>query len=74
MTSEQRARDIVSAVLDMCGVELVEKRPQLEKFIAEQLDDVQRRAAEKAVAVYRQKSTEASDKVLTEPALPSHSK
>ena len=74
MTSEQRASNIVSAVLDMCGVELVEKRPQLERFIAEQLDDVQRRAAEKAVAVYRQKSTEASDKVLTETALPSHSK
>jgi hypothetical protein len=72
MTSEQRAHDIVSTILDMCGVELVEKRPQLETFIARQLDEVQRRAAEKAVAVYRQKSTEASDKVLTETVLRSH--
>ena len=66
MTSEQRAHDIVSAVLDMCGVELVDKRPSLEAFITGHLDEVERRAAEKAVAVYRQKTTEASDKVLRE--------
>jgi len=71
MTSEQRAHDIVSAVLDMCGVELVDKRPSLEAFITGHLDEVERRAAEKAVAVYRQKTTEAGDKVLTDIVLPS---
>jgi hypothetical protein len=72
MTSEERAPEIVSAVLEMCGVQLVDRRPQLEALIAGHLDDVERRAAEKAVGVYRQKATEASDKVLTDTAPHSH--
>jgi hypothetical protein len=69
MTSEQRAHEIVSAVLDMCGVQLVERRHQLDAFVAGHLDDVGRRAAEKAVTVYRQKTAEASQEILTETAL-----
>lgn len=66
MTVKERARVIVSAVLDMCGVEPVEHRAKLEAFIAEQLEEVEQKAAEKAVGVYRQKTAEAGEKVLTE--------
>jgi hypothetical protein len=72
MTSEERVHEIVSAVLDTCGIQLVDKRPQLEVLIAGHLDDVERRAAEKAVGIYRQKATEASDKVLTDAVPQSH--
>jgi hypothetical protein len=66
MTITERAGEIVSAVLDMCGVDLIEKRAQLEAFVTEHLEEVERRAAEKAVDVYRQKTAEAGEKVLTE--------
>jgi hypothetical protein len=67
MTSDERAREIVSAVLDMCGVSVSEQHlPQLEAFVAGHLHEIERRAAEKAVAVYRDKATEATTKVLSE--------
>ena len=69
MTSEERAHEMVSAILDICGVELDERRPQLEAFVAGHLEEIERRAAEKAVAVYRQKATEATDKVLSQTAI-----
>jgi hypothetical protein len=69
MTSEERAHEMVTAILDMCGVELGEGRPQLEALVAGHLEEVERRAAEKAVAVYRAKTTEATDKVLAHTAI-----
>ena len=68
MTSEERAHEMVSAILDMCGVELGERR-QLEAFVAGHLEEIERRAAEKAVAVYREKTIEATDKVLSQAAI-----
>ena len=69
MTSEERAHEIVSALHDICGVDVGEKRPQLETFVAGHLDEIERRAAEKAVAVYREKTTEATTKVLSQTAI-----
>ena len=69
MTSEERSHEIVSAILDMCDVDVSEKRPQLETFVAGHLDEVERTAAEKAVVVYREKTTEATTKVLSETAI-----
>jgi hypothetical protein len=65
MTSAERSREIVSAILDICRVEVGEKRPQLESLVAAHLDEIERRAAEKAVVVIREKTTEATDKVLS---------
>ena len=69
MTAEERAHAIVSAILDMCAVDVSDKRAQLETFVVRHLEEVERRAAEKAVTVYRQKTTEASDKVLSDTAI-----
>ena len=66
MNSAERAHEIVSAILDMCKVEFGDKRPQVEVYVQTHLDEIERRAAEKAVAVHREKTTEASDKVLSE--------
>ena len=69
MTSAERSHEIVSAILDMCGVDVGERRAQLETFVAGHLDEIERAAAEKAVDVYRQKTTEATDKVLSDTAI-----
>ena len=69
MTSEQRAHEMVTAILDMCSVKIDERRLQLEAFVAGHLEEVERRAAEKAVGVYREKATEATDKVLSQTAI-----
>ena len=69
MTSAERSHEIVSAILDMCGVDVGERRAQLETFVAGHLDEIERTAAEKAVGVYRQKTTEATDKVLSDTAI-----
>ena len=69
MTSAERSHEIVSAILDMCGVEVRDKRRQLETFVAGHLDEIERTAAEKAVGVYREKTTEATNKVLSETAI-----
>ena len=69
MTSAERSHEIVSAILDMCGVEVGERRPQLETFVAGHLDEIERRAAEKAVGIYREKTTEATTKVLSDTAI-----
>jgi hypothetical protein len=53
----------------MCGVDVGDKRAQLETFINGHLEETERVAAEKAVAVYRVKTSEASDKVLSETAI-----
>jgi hypothetical protein len=68
MTTEERAREIVSVVLDMCGV-TVENRPQLEQFVIGHLDAIERTAAEKAIGVYRAKLAEASDTVSAQTAI-----
>ena len=69
MTSAERSHEIVSTILDMCGIEVGEQRSQLETFVAGHLDEIERTAAEKAVGVYRDKTTEATNKVLSETAI-----
>ncbi len=69
MNSAERAHEIVSAIVDMCKVELGDKRPQVETYVRSHLDEIERRAAEKAVAVHREKTTEASDRVLSETSI-----
>ena len=69
VTSAERSHEIVSAILDMCGVDVREKRLQLESFVAGHLDEIERTTAEKAVAVYRDKTSEASNKVLADTAI-----
>jgi hypothetical protein len=69
VTSAERSHEIVSAILDMCGLDVREKRLQLESFVAGHLDEIERTTAEKAVAVYRDKTSEASNKVLAETAI-----
>ena len=69
MTSEERSHEIVSAILDMCGVDIGDKRPQLETFVNGHLEEIERVAAEKAVDVYRAKTSEATDTVLSHTAI-----
>jgi hypothetical protein len=69
MTAEERAQTIVSAILDMCAVDVGDKRAQLETFVVGHLKEIERVAAEKAVTVYREKAAEASNKVLSETAI-----
>lgn len=66
MNSEERAREIVAAMIDICRIDVGEKRPQVEACVKQHLDEMERRGAEKAVAVHRQKASEASDKVFSE--------
>lgn len=66
MNSEERAREIVSAIVDICRVDLSDKRPQVEACVKSHLDEMERGATEKTVAIYRQKAAEASDKVFSE--------
>ena len=66
MNSAERAHEIVSAIVDMCKVEFGDKRQQVEVYVQTHLDEIERRAAEKAVSVHREKTIEASDKVLSE--------
>ena len=74
MKSEERAHEIVSGLLEICGVEIHDKRPQLEAFVAGHLDEIERSAAEKAVTVYREKATEASSTVLSHTTIGAPSK
>jgi hypothetical protein len=53
----------------MCGVEVGAKRFQLETFVNGHLEEIERVAAERAVAVYRAKTTEATDTVLSQTAI-----
>jgi hypothetical protein len=69
MTAEERAHAIVSAFLDVCGVDIGAKRQQLEMIAIGHLNEIERTAAEKAVTVYREKTTEATDKVLSQTAI-----
>jgi len=66
MNSEQRTREIVTAIVDICRIDLGDKRPQVEACIKSHLDEMERSAAEKTVAIYRDKASEASDKVFSE--------
>jgi hypothetical protein len=66
MNSEERAREIVSAIVDICRLDLGDKRRQVEACVKSHLDEMERGAAEKTVAIYREKAIEASDKVLSE--------
>jgi hypothetical protein len=67
MKIEERAHELVSVVLDLCGAEAdAAKRGQLEAVVTDHLEDVRRSAAEKAVVVYRDKTREADEKVLSE--------
>ena len=74
MKSNERAHEIVSTILDMCGIEVRDKRPELETFVMGHLHEIERVAAEKAVAVYREKATEASSTVLSHTAIGSPTK
>ena len=69
MTAQERAQEIVSAILDACGIDAADKRPQLEALVMSQLNEIERQAAEKAVVLYREKTTEATDKLLSETAI-----
>jgi NAD(P)H-hydrate repair Nnr-like enzyme with NAD(P)H-hydrate dehydratase domain len=69
MTTGERVHEIVRAVLDACGVELVDKRAQVEAIVADHVAEIERLAAEKAVGVYREKAKEASEKVLSPTAI-----
>jgi hypothetical protein len=62
MTAQERAQEIVSAILDACRIDAADKRPQLEALVMSQLIEIERQAAEKAVVLYREKTTEATDK------------
>ena len=66
MTSGERVHEIVRVVLEACGAELVDKRAQVEAIVADHVAEIERLAAEKAVGVYREKTQEASDKVLSQ--------
>jgi hypothetical protein len=69
MTIAERARELVAVLLDLCGMEAdVDKRRQLETTVAGHLEDVRRVAAERAVIVYRDKTREADEKVLSQAA------
>ena len=63
---QERAQEIVSAILDACRIDAADKRPQLEALVMTHLNEIERQAAEKAVILYREKTTEATDKLLSE--------
>ena len=65
MTAQERAQEIVSAILDACRIDAADKQPQLEALVMTQLNEIERQAAEKAVVLYRDKAREATDKVLS---------
>jgi len=69
MSTQERAQEIVSAILDACRIDAADKRPQLEALVMTQLNEIERQAAEKAVVLYREKTTEATDKLLSETAI-----
>jgi hypothetical protein len=64
MNSEERAREIVAAIMDICQLDLGDKQSQVEACVKSHLDEIERGAAEKTVAIYREKGVEASDKVF----------
>jgi hypothetical protein len=53
----------------MCGVDVGDKRPQLEIFVNGHLEEIERVAAEKAVDIYRAKTSEATERVLSHTAI-----
>ena len=69
MSAQERAQEIVSAILDACRIDAADKRPQLEALVLTQLNEIERQAAEKAVVLYREKTREATDKLLSETAI-----
>jgi hypothetical protein len=69
MSARERAQEIVAAILDACRIDAADKRPQLEALVMSQLKEIERQAAEKAVVLYREKTTEATDKLLSETAI-----
>ena len=69
MSAQERAQEIVSAILDACRIDAADKRPQLEALVMTHLNEIERQAAEKAVVLYREKTTEATDKLLSETAI-----
>ena len=73
MSAQERAQEIVSAILDACRIDAADKRPQLEALVKSHLNEIERQAAEKAVVLYRAKTTEATDKLLSETAIGSPS-
>jgi hypothetical protein len=66
MNSEERAREVVAAIIDICHVDFGDKRPQVEACVKDHLDEIERRATEKTVGIYRDKAAEASDKIFSE--------
>ena len=69
MSAQERAHEIVPPILDACRIDAEDKRPQLEALVMTQLNEIERQAAEKAVVLYREKTTEATDKLLSETAI-----
>ena len=51
MSAQERAQEIVSAILDACRIDAADKRPQLEALVMTQLNEIERQAAEKAVVL-----------------------
>ena len=73
MTIEERSRELITALLDLCGAEAgADKRRQLEAIVGDHLEEVRRLAAEKAVVVYRDKTREADEKVLSQTSHTAH--
>jgi hypothetical protein len=69
MKIDERAHELVTVLLEMCGAQADgDKRRQLEAVVIGHLEDVRRLAAEKAVVVYRDKTREADEKVLSQTA------
>jgi hypothetical protein len=73
VTLEERSHEIVSAIFDICHVNVGDRGAQLEAFVSRHLEAIERLAAEKAVAVYREKTSEATDRVLSQTAIPGSS-
>ena len=69
MNAQERAQEIVSAILDAYRIDAEDKRPQLEALVVSHLNEIERQAAEKAVVLYREKTTEATDRLLSETAI-----
>ena len=69
MSAQERAKELVSAILDACRIDAADKRPQLEALVMTQLNEIERQAAEKAVVLYREKTREATDKLLSGTAI-----
>ena len=69
MTSEERAHIIVAAIVELCHLDLGDKRQEAEACLASHLDEFERATAERSVAVIREKAGEASEAVLSRTAI-----